>query len=165
MFRFTQQQNVSNQDPSSDEESHSGSLNTLSTVAELGFPDRRKLGGERVSCACVFTLPNTDPDSEGKGLVSGSMVFNTRGCSLYLEPGLTSDETKNIFPEYRLVVLTDLVFSTVGSSKIGLHKLNVRRIRLISDERGPGIVLRFVNLTEQQLGILTSIIYAHPNEA
>lgn len=119
--------------------------------------DRRKVSGERVSCRCEFTLPSPDPFMHCKVQTKGLMILNVRGCCVYPEEVLSVEDTKRTFPESRLLTIKKMVLTGEDEQTFTLENLSIRRVRLASDEHGEGIILRFVNLTDEQLDMLVSI--------
>jgi len=119
--------------------------------------DRRKISGERVACHCEFTLADPDPFKHCKVHIRGLIILNVRGCGIYPEQALSFDDTKRTFPESRLLTIKELKIKGPDDQPYSLPNLSIRRVRLVNDENGDGIILRFVNLTEQQLDTLVSI--------
>ncbi len=141
MFGFSRQPVVKEAEPAEDK----------------AFRNRRKVSGERVACRCEFTLPSTDPFIHCKVQTKGLMILNVRGCCVYPEEVLSLEDTKKTFPEARLLTLKKIVLTGEDDQEFVLENLSIRRVRLVTDEHGDGIILRFVNLTEEQLDLLVSL--------
>ena len=125
--------------------------------------DRRKISGNRVSCISSFALPNADPFMHVNTHVKGLMILNIRGCCVYLKPSLSSHEIKRYFPETRLLTIKKLTLQGPDSVSSDIFNLAIRRVRLHQDEHGAGIILRFVNLSEDQLDTLASVCERYAN--
>lgn len=128
-------------------------------------PDRRKVSGDRVTCKCEFILPNPDPFMHSRMLVTGVMVLNVRGCCVYPDQVMSVEELKRKVPESKALEVSKLVITGSDGQKFPLSSIAVRRVRLLNDEHGQGVILRFSNLTETQLDMLNQItdLYAEKN--
>lgn len=135
----------------------SEAIQPIKSIETQTYRDRRKVSGERVSCQCEFILPSADPFNQHSIKTLGTMVLNVRGCGLYLQQPLEAEDIKRIFPETRLVILKKILLTGSDSQKFSITNLSIRRVRLVTDEMGLGIVMRFVNLNENQLDILCEI--------
>lgn len=127
-------------------------------VIEKAALDRRKISGERVSCRCQFTLTNLDPFIHCKKQTSGVMVLNVRGCCVYPKNGLSLGDTKTMFPESQPLNIKKLVLTGEDGHEFTLQNLSIQRVRMLQDDHGDGIILKFINLSEQQLDLLNKVV-------
>ncbi len=124
-------------------------------------PDRRKVSGNRVTCQCDFILPNPDPFMHSKMLVTGTIVLNVRGCCVYPEQIMSVDEILKKIPEDKSLTVSNLAITGDDNQKYSLGDVSLRRMRLLNDEHGQGVILRFVGLSERQLDTLIGITEAY----
>lgn len=119
--------------------------------------DRRKVSGERVSVQCTFSLANPDPFKYSRIHTRGLMILNVRGCCVYPKETLSFEDTKKAFPEASVLNVKRMVLTGSDGKAFDIPNLSIRRVRLTKDEHGDGIILRFVNLSDEQLDTLVAI--------
>ena len=124
-------------------------------------PDRRKVSGERVTCKCEFVLPNPDPFMHAKMLITGVIELNVRGCCVYPNQVMSVEEIKRKVPESKALTISKFIVSGDDGQRFSVGDVAVRRVRLVSDEHGQGVIMRFVNLTERQLDTIICITDAY----
>ncbi|MEE9335726.1 MAG: hypothetical protein V3U65_16670 [Granulosicoccaceae bacterium] len=127
-------------------------------------PDRRKVSGERVTCKCEFVLPNPDPFMHAKMLVTGVIELNVRGCCVYPDQAMSVEEMKRTVPESKALTVSNFNVRGDDGQKFSLGDVAVRRVRLVCDEQGQGVVLRFANLAERQIDTLIRITDAYSKQ-
>ncbi len=132
-------------------------------IAQQKALDRRKISGERVTCKCEFVLPNPDPFMHSKMFITGTIVLNVRGCCVYPEQVMSVEEIKRKIPGSKALTVSNLVISGTDNQKFSVGNVAMRRVRLLCDEHGQGVILRFVNLTEAQLDTLICITDTYSN--
>jgi|GEM_PF-3919245 len=119
--------------------------------------DRRKISGARVTCTCEFILPNPDPFMHAKMLISGVIVLNVRGCCVYPEQKMSIEEIKAKVPVDKSLNITNFSVTGEDGQKFIMGELSIRRVRLLCDEHGQGVILRFSNMSEKQIDKLNHI--------
>jgi len=119
--------------------------------------DRRKISGERVTCKCEFILPNPDPFMHAKMLITGVIVLNVRGCCVYPEQAMSVEEIKAKVPIDKSLEINNFSITGNDDQKFIMGELSIRRVRLLCDEHGQGVILRFSNLSEKQIDKLNHI--------
>lgn len=124
--------------------------------------DKRKISGDRVLAECEVLLPNSDPFSHYNNLKAGHIVLNTRGGSLYLAEHFNERNIEKIFPNGETTVFNTLKLSANSQPDIILAGLKVKFLRLRKEPHREAIVFRFIDLTEEQLDLLSIAQYQLP---
>ena len=119
--------------------------------------NRRLVSGDRVLCKCSMLLPSLNPFAGIKISRSGYMVLNVRGGSLYLAQQLNEQSVASIFPPDKTSLIKQLTLYPDNGSAILLGDMNVRYLKMTDGLKYVGLVLRFVNISEEQLDILIGL--------
>jgi len=124
--------------------------------------NKRKISGDRVIAECEVLLPNSDPFSHYNNLKTGHIVLNIRGGCLYLAEHFNNRNIVKVFPNGQTSVFTKLIVSVVDQPNIIINNLKVMFIRLRKEACREGIVFRFVDITEEQLNLLSEAQHQLP---
>lgn len=124
--------------------------------------NRRLISGERVLCKCSLDLPKVDPFDAMKVHRNGYMVFNTRGCSLYVTPQFTNESVGKLFKGDTPGTIKNLLLYPESSDTIKLGSVNARFLHFTDGSLLKGMVLRFVNLSEPQLDTINQLSVTLP---
>jgi len=106
---------------------------------------------------CSLELPKIDPFSAIKADRDGFIILNVRGCSLYLGQQFTVASIKTIFPDDKPRLLKRLTLMPADGNPIVIGNIHARFLQFNDVKPLPGMVLRFVDVTEDQMQLLNDI--------
>lgn len=119
--------------------------------------DKRAISGDRVVCACSMQLPKVDAFNRLKTLRKGYLIFNTRGGAFYLSQQFTDETITQLFLPGETGLIKEFKLYPRGGSEISLGQVHARFLYFTDTQPLPGMVLRFANLSEQQLELLNKL--------
>lgn len=108
-------------------------------------------------CRCSLDLPKVDPFNAVKVHRTGYVVFNTRGCSLYVTPQFTEKSVGKLFHGDKPGTIKNFMLFPEAADVIKLGNVNARFLHFTKGARLKGMVLRFVNLSEIQLDTINQL--------
>lgn len=128
--------------------------------------DKRKFSGNRVMGRCEITLENLDPFSFYDDTRYGHMMLNIRGGCLYLNEGVTQNTLEKIFPDGKNTVFKEVrLFVDLDEDTdevMVIKNIKVAFLRVRRGKKRAGIVIRFVDISEEHLDILSDLINRLP---
>ena len=119
--------------------------------------DKRAISGDRVVCACSMQLPKIDPFNQLKIHRKGYLIFNTRGGAFYISQQFTEETVTQLFLPGETGLIKNFKLHPRGGSEISLGQVHARFLYFTDTQPLPGMVLRFANLSEQQLELLNKL--------
>jgi len=119
--------------------------------------NRRLISGQRAVCNCALELPKTDPFSSYKSVRNGVLVMNVRGGCLYLADQFTESSIVKVFPPDQSSIIKNIKLYPSEGSLIDLGHISVRYLNLSKRSKLVGVVLKFVNLSEEQMDTLNDL--------
>lgn len=124
--------------------------------------DKRAISGDRVVCACSMQLPKLDPFNQLKIHRKGYLIFNTRGGAFYISQQFTDETVTQLFNPGEPGLIKNFKLHPRGAPEISLGQVHARFLYFTDTQPLPGMVLRFANLTEQQLELLNKLTHELP---
>jgi len=124
--------------------------------------DKRKFSGNRVIARCEITLKNLDPFAFHEATRSGHMVLNIRGGCLYLNEGATEKVLEKMFPDSKNTVFKEIRLFSGLNDVIIIKNIKAAFLRIRRGKKRAGIVVRFVDISEEHLDELSSLINRLP---
>jgi len=125
-------------------------------------PDKRLISGGRVICQCSLILPKDNPFANYKAQRSGYIVLNVRGANLYLGIQFTPENVAQAFPPDEYALIKKLTLFDDEGHEVVVGDINVRFLKFTDGSKVTGMVLRFVNTSEEQLDLLNSLVDIFP---
>ena len=121
--------------------------------------DKRAIGGNRVVAQFSIKLSALDI---ADGRFNGTLVFNARGGMFFLGYGLQSDIQAKIFRGSDITSIFELELSHGGKRVALLNNLSIKLMRekRIGDDYG--FIVKFVQVTEENLDKLNTLITELP---
>ena len=126
------------------------------------FTDKRKFSGNRMIGRCVVEIKKDDPFAVWNNIKTGHMVLNIRGGCLYLGEYFDENNIQKLFPDNGNGTFLKLTLSSDKKIDVVLENLKVSFLRLRREENREGIVVRFVDISEEQLKILDDLRFNLP---
>jgi len=120
-------------------------------------PNRRLISGSRVYANCHLELPKVDPFKNVKTARDGFIILNVRGCSLYLPQQFTTISIKTLFTENEPQLIKGLTLLPEDGNPIVVGNIYARFLQFNDVKPSPGMILRFVNVSENQMELLNEI--------
>ena len=120
--------------------------------------DKRKFSGNRVIGRCEITLKNLDPFTIHEDTRSGYMVLNIRGGCLYLNDGVNEKVLEKIFPDGKNTVFKEIRLFSDLDEAIVIKNIKATFLRIRRGKKKAGIVFRFMDISEEHLDVLSSLI-------
>ncbi|MFT4726896.1 MAG: hypothetical protein ACI9UN_001391 [Granulosicoccus sp.] len=124
---------------------------------KLGAPkqlDKRAISGDRVVCACSMQLPKLDPFKPLNIHRKGYLIFNMRGGAFYISQQFTDHTVKQMFKAGKASLIKDIILYPGRVLEIVLGDIKARFLYFTDTQPLPGMVLRFSDLSEEQLNKL-----------
>jgi len=119
--------------------------------------NRRQISGHRVIVNCSLELPKIDPFSPMKADRDGFIILNVRGCSLYLGQQFSDISIKTVFPDNKPRLIKRLTLNPTDGNPITIGNIHARFLHFNDVKPLPGMVLRFVDVSEDQMQLLNDI--------
>jgi len=132
---------------------------TLVKTAKL---DKRAISGQRVICICSMQLPKVDAFSQLRTHRKGLLIFNIRGGALYLSDQFTEDSIPLMFNPGEPGIIKNFKLYPRNRPVINVGDIAARFLKFTNSTTYPGLVMRFGNLSEEQLIILDGLVNELP---
>jgi hypothetical protein len=124
--------------------------------------DKRKFSGNRVLAECEIILKSDNPFAHFGNVKNGYVVLNVRGGCLYFPERFSENEIVKIFQDGKVAVFEKITLSAGNRPKIIIEDVKVAFLRLRKGKNREGIVFRFIDISEQQLDTLYSLLHKLP---
>lgn len=119
--------------------------------------NKRFVSGERVVCECALTLPSNNPFYHINNHRTGFVVINVRGCNLYLPDQYNLANIGEVFPDRKPAMIKNFRLFAEDRSQTTLGDVQARFLHFREGTLLSGMVLRFSNLSEEQLDTLNQL--------
>ncbi|WP_438958828.1 hypothetical protein [Porticoccus sp.] len=86
------------------------------------------------------------------------MMLNIRGGCLYLNEGVTEKVLEKIFPDGKNTVFKEIRLFSDLNEEVVIKNIKAAFLRLRRGKKRAGIVLRFIDISEEHLDELSSLI-------
>lgn len=125
--------------------------------------NRRLVSGKRVLCRCALSFPKTDIFNQMPIRRNGLIVLNTRGGALYMNSQFNEQSIGKIFKPGQSGNLSSFILVAKDNTQHELGTISARFLRFTNGNSARGMVLRFVNLTEEQIDLLNMMVGSQPD--
>jgi len=123
------------------------------------FKDKRTIGGNRVIADFSIKLSELDI---ANGRFNGKAIFNARGGMFFLGYGNDSDTYERIFRGCEIISIHEIEISNSGKRHGVLRNLKVKLIREKQVSEDYGLIVKFVEVTEDNLTKLNTLVKELP---
>lgn len=107
-------------------------------------------------------LPKVDTFNQLKIHRKGYLIFNTRGGAFYLSPQFTESDIPQLFAPGESGTVKNFKLYPHGKPEVVIGQISARFLFFTKTEAMPGMVMRFGDMSEKQLGILNTLMESLP---
>lgn len=124
---------------------------------------RRAVGGVRVGALFTMDIYNhTKSEGEESGYFEGILVFNVRGGCFFIKNGLEQKAASRIFWNGETASIPVLQLTLDGKIVGTFKNFKVKLLREKKKDADCGLIVKFLHLSDNELGILNSLVEVLP---